>query len=127
GGWGGGGGGGWGGAGGGRGGGRAHYARPRQQLLGAYTQLEIARTMNAAGRVPQLVTAAFHDALERAENCRHTHLVREVEEELKAVDEEAYGQHVFARVRGRTAPADTSSLTEGESEGATALFLNLQE
>jgi adenylate cyclase len=52
--------------------------------------------------------------------------VRIVEEELRGFDEDAYAQHVFQRVRGHTAPADTTSLDEGVSEVASVLFLNLQ-
>src|SRR5207245_8003345 len=72
------------------------------------------------------VREAFLDALRRAEACRRTFLVRAAEEELLAVDEQAHWEHVFHRIRGRGATADTSSLVEGKSELATTLFLNLE-
>jgi serine/threonine protein kinase/class 3 adenylate cyclase len=103
-----------------------HFDHIADTYEAARTQLEIARTLNEEGAVSHLTTSAYRDALRRAEACRRTHLVRQIEEELKGVDEEAHWQHIFARVRGRCATVDTSSLTCGESEMATALFLNLQ-
>ncbi len=104
----------------------AHFERTADYIEAARTQLEIARTLAEAHRPHQMIASAFLDALRRAEACRRTDLVRAVEEELKAVDEDAHWQHVFHRVRGRGITADTSSLTEGESEVTTALFLNLE-
>jgi class 3 adenylate cyclase/predicted Ser/Thr protein kinase/Tfp pilus assembly protein PilF len=104
----------------------AHFDRTRQEPRAAWVQLELARTLAEVQLVPQLVVAAYLDALRRAESCRQTRLVRLIEEELKALDEEAHWQHVYHRVRGRSVTADTSSLIDGESEVATALFLNLK-
>ena len=104
----------------------AHYDRTRQEARGARAQLEIARSLTEAERMPQLVVAAYLDALTRAEASRHTDLVRAIEEELKSVDEDAHWQHVYHRLRGRITTADTASLDAGESEVATTLFLNLK-
>jgi class 3 adenylate cyclase len=104
----------------------AHFDRVADYAEAARTQLEIARTLDAGGAVRQMVADAYLDALHRAETCRRTDLVRAVEEELKAADEEAHWQHVFHRVRGRGATVDTASLVEGVSEVATALFLGLR-
>jgi class 3 adenylate cyclase/tetratricopeptide (TPR) repeat protein len=104
----------------------AHFDRTADFAEGTRTQLEIARTLAAAGTIGQLVTGAFLEALQRAEGCRRTALVRVIEEELKGIDEEAHWQHVFQRVRSRAAAIDTSSLSDGASEVATALFLNLR-
>jgi class 3 adenylate cyclase len=102
----------------------AYFDRTHQQPRAARMQLEIARTLAEAGALPQLVRGAFLDALRRAEACRRTYLVRVAEEELLALDEQAHWEHIFHRVRGRVA-TDTSSLVDGETEVATALFVNL--
>src|SRR5262249_33242141 len=104
----------------------AHFDRTAGYFEAARIQLEIARTLSEADGVPQLVTAAFLEALRRAEACRRTELVRVVEEELMGVDEQAHWEHVFHRVRGRGVTMDTASLVDGKSELATALFLNLE-
>ena len=104
----------------------AHFDRTCQEARGAWAQFGVAQTLAEAQRMPQLVVAAYLDALKRAESCRHTELVRLIEEELKATDEEAHWQHVFQRARGRAATTDTASLVDGESEVATVLFLNLR-
>lgn len=91
----------------------------------ARIQLEIARTLRAAQEVPDLVTQAYLDALHRAEDCRRENLVRAIEQELRGHDVEAYAEHVFRRVRGPSVTGDTGSLSEGASETATCLFVNL--
>jgi class 3 adenylate cyclase/predicted Ser/Thr protein kinase len=103
-----------------------HFDRTHQRARAARMQLEIARTLAEAKALARDVREAFVDALRRAEACRRTFLVRAAEEELLAVDEQAHWEHVFHRVRGRGATADTSSLVEGKSELATTLFLNLE-
>jgi class 3 adenylate cyclase/predicted Ser/Thr protein kinase len=104
----------------------AHFDRTHQQARAARMQLEIARTLAEAKALDHDVREAFLDALRRAEVCRRTGLVRDAEEELMAIDEQAHWEHVFHRVRGRGTTADTTSLAEGKSELATALFLNLE-
>jgi class 3 adenylate cyclase/predicted Ser/Thr protein kinase len=104
----------------------AHFDRTHQRARAARMQLEIARTLAEAKALTRDVREAFLDALRRAETCRRTFLVRAAEEELLAVDEQAHWEHVFHRIRGRGVTCDTSSLVEGKSELATALFLNLE-
>ena len=104
----------------------AEFDATRQQAAAARTQLEVARTLQASKAMQRVVTQAFLDALQRAETCRRTDLVRTVEEELKTTDPEAYARHVFRRVRGPMASADTTSLASGSVEQASVLFLNLQ-
>jgi class 3 adenylate cyclase/predicted Ser/Thr protein kinase len=105
---------------------QTHYDRTTQKAKAARVQLEIALNMTASGALSPLITSAFLEALKRAESCRHTELVRIAEEELRAYNEDAYSQHAFQRVRGRSAPTETTSLDEGASEVASVLFLNLQ-
>ncbi len=105
----------------------AHFDRTADYSESTRTMLEIARTLATSGGQSQLVTSTFLDALRRAEACRRTELVRVAEEELRAVNEESYAQHVFDRVRGRGATMDTSSLMDGGSEVVTALVLNLRD
>src|SRR5205807_2477053 len=73
----------------------AYFDEIADYAEGTRTQLEVARTLSETGGVRQLVTGAFLDALRRAEDCRRTEQVRTIEEELRAVDEEAHWQHVF--------------------------------
>jgi class 3 adenylate cyclase/tetratricopeptide (TPR) repeat protein/predicted Ser/Thr protein kinase len=104
----------------------AHFDHIGDGLEGTRTQREIARTLAGAGAISGLVSSAYLNALKRAEACRRTHLVRAIEEELKGVDDQTYWRHAFERVRGRLADSSTASLTDGTSEVATALFLNLR-
>jgi class 3 adenylate cyclase/predicted Ser/Thr protein kinase len=89
------------------------------------TQLELARTLQAAGAPSRQVTQAYEDALRRAEAHRRPDLVAVLDEELRAASEEAYWRHAFRRSRGHGHPDDTAPLSQGESETATVLFLNL--
>lgn len=92
----------------------------------ALVQLEIARTTQKTVQVPLLATRAYLDALRRAETSRRSALVRIVENELRAVDEQAHALHVFQRVRGKLPLTDTSTLAEGDTEVASVIFLNLE-
>jgi serine/threonine protein kinase/class 3 adenylate cyclase len=105
----------------------AHFDRVADYLEGTRTQLEFARTLADDGTLPQIVCAAYLDALNRAESCRRTYLVRAIEEELQAIDREAYWRHILGRSRGRAALIDTASLADGSSEAASVLFLNLRQ
>jgi class 3 adenylate cyclase/uncharacterized protein HemY/predicted Ser/Thr protein kinase len=105
----------------------AYYDGANRQAEAARTQLELARTALATDQPHSLVIEAFLDALQRAEVCRRSDLVRVVEEELTAVDEDTHWRHIFGRARGRGHPEDTSSLREGRSEMASVLFLNLHQ
>jgi class 3 adenylate cyclase len=52
--------------------------------------------------------------------------VREIEEELEAVDPEAILRHIYRRVRGRHVTEDTTSLITGSSEVATVLCFDIE-
>jgi serine/threonine protein kinase/class 3 adenylate cyclase len=104
-----------------------HFDRIADYVEGTRSQLEIARTLADSGALPQIVCAAYLDALHRAESCRRTYLVSDIEEELQALDREAYWRHIVGRSRGRMAAVDTASLADGSSETASVLFLNLRQ
>jgi serine/threonine protein kinase/class 3 adenylate cyclase len=103
-----------------------HFEDARDAAETARIQGEIARTLRASGTHAPLVTRAFLEALERAENCRRDPLVEQIEEELREVDQEAYFRHVYCRVRGRAVSDDTTSLINGASEVVTVLCFDLQ-
>jgi tetratricopeptide (TPR) repeat protein/class 3 adenylate cyclase/predicted Ser/Thr protein kinase len=90
----------------------------------ARCQFELARTLREAGVSQPLVTRAFREALNRAESCRHAVLVRQVEEEFRESDPEAYLEHVYRRVRG-AGLEESPSLGEGEAETLTVLEAHL--
>ena len=92
----------------------------------ARTQLETARTLNASGTPQPLVTKELVNALDRAESCRRDTLVREIEDELRRVDEAAYCRRVYRRARGRDVQEDTCSLISGVRDDASVLFLDVQ-
>lgn len=86
---------------------------------------EIARTCRDSGSPLPLVTRAYLDALDKAEACRHDHLVHSIEQELHEVDLEAYLRHVYRRTRGATLDEDSASLMGGVEEVATILAVDL--
>jgi class 3 adenylate cyclase len=104
----------------------AYFDDVRERAETARTQLEIARTVRAADHPKPLVTQEFLIALEGAEACRRVRLVREIEEELEAVDPEALLRHVYRRARGRRVTEDTTSLLSGTSEVATVLCIDVE-
>jgi class 3 adenylate cyclase len=104
----------------------AHFETHNERAEVAYTPLEKARVLRARGVPRPLVTDALCGALERAEWCRRDALVREIEAELKEVDEVTYYRRIYERSRGRDVPAETVSLLSGEREAATVLFLDVQ-
>jgi class 3 adenylate cyclase len=103
-----------------------HFAEVGEQAERAQAQWEIARLARDAGEPRPLTTREYLSALTLAESSRRDHLVREIGEELRAVNPEAHAQHVFRRARGRGMPEDTDSLVTGISEPLTALFLDLK-
>jgi class 3 adenylate cyclase len=102
-----------------------HFQKNREQAEAARTHLEIARTQYAASAPHPLVKNLYLEALKTAEVCRRFQLIREIEEELKTVDFEAYCVHAFRRVRGRDVSVDTTSLIMGELKPASILYLDL--
>ena len=104
----------------------AHFSEHGEAAEAARTQLEIARTLRARNTARALVTDALVKALDRAERCRRSLLMQEIEEELKATDEAEYCRHIYRRARGHGIDADTVSLLSGERAVATVMFLDLQ-
>jgi class 3 adenylate cyclase/tetratricopeptide (TPR) repeat protein len=102
------------------------FDRLRHRADAARAQLELARSLEAGNTPSRLVSQAFLEAVERAEDSRRDHLVQQAEEGLRGVDEEAHWRHVCRRTRGHGAPEDTTSLNTGAMEPATILFLNLR-
>jgi class 3 adenylate cyclase/predicted Ser/Thr protein kinase len=86
---------------------------------------EIARTLRDSGASAPLVTRAYREALARAERYRHAPLVRDIEEELRETDFEAYLRHVYRRARGYDIEEDTPSLMRGDCEPGTVVLLDL--
>ncbi len=103
-----------------------HFTRTREQAEQALTQWEIARLSRASGEPRPLTTREYLSALDLAESCRRAHLVRQIGEELKVVNGDAYSARIFRRVRGRGMPEETDSLIAGTTEPLTVLFLDLK-
>jgi class 3 adenylate cyclase/Tfp pilus assembly protein PilF len=103
-----------------------HFTVNREHAEQARTQWEIARLAQAAGEPRPLTTIEFTSALAMAESCRRAHLVRGIEEELKAVNAEAFLTRVFRRARGRGIPDETDSLISGINEPLTVIFLDIK-
>lgn len=103
-----------------------HFDDHGERAEAARAQLEKAYILRARGVPRPLITDALSNALERAERCRRDALVREIEAELRDVDETAYYRHIYGRSRGRDVPLETVSLLSGERDMATVLFLDVQ-
>ena len=103
-----------------------HFVAGQEPAEVARTQCEIARTYHAAQEPRPLVSQAFREALQLAEGCRRAVLVHDIEQALHAVDPEAYGVHIYQRVRGRGVTAETTSLMTGSREPMTVLYLDLK-
>jgi class 3 adenylate cyclase/uncharacterized protein HemY len=104
----------------------AYFSEHGEAAQAARTQLEIARTLRARNAPRALVIDALVKALDRAERCRRSLLMQEIEEELKATDEAEYCRHIYRRARGHGIDADTVSLLSGERAVATVMFLDLK-
>jgi class 3 adenylate cyclase len=103
-----------------------HFTKFKEQPEVARTQLEIARTTRAARGPRPEITREYRRALQEAESCRRSELVRETEEEWRGVDADAYCAHVYRRVRGRLVTEDPTSLITGTRETLTVLYLDLK-
>ena len=104
----------------------AYFSEHGEAVQAARTQLEIARTLRARNAARALVIDALVKALDRAERCRRSLLMQEIEEELKTTDEAEYCRHIYQRARGHGIDADTVSLLSGERAVATVMFLDLK-
>jgi class 3 adenylate cyclase len=103
-----------------------HFEGSQERVESARTQLEVARTLRAQGSPRPPVAQALLAALETAESCRRAVLVREIGQDLRAVDETKYWHHAFRRVRGRDFPEDNDSLVDGLSEPVSVMFFDLK-
>jgi adenylate cyclase len=72
------------------------------------------------------VGQSLRRALEHAERSRREGLVEAVERELAAVNPAELAQRNYERARGRGIPASVTSLTAGQQETASMLFLDLR-
>jgi class 3 adenylate cyclase len=102
-----------------------HFEESKEQAEVARTQIEMARTRAAACAPRPQITQEYLRALRQAEACRRSELVRQIEEELKQIDAEAYHAHTYRRVRGWAFDDDTTSLISGRRETLTVLYLDL--
>ncbi len=73
-----------------------------------------------------MVADTLLQALDSAERCRRHFLVRDIDAELRELDEATHARHIYRRARGRAVSTDTVSLVSGEREVVTVLFLDLQ-
>jgi class 3 adenylate cyclase len=103
----------------------AHFESSREQAEAARTLWELARTLRDSEAQTPLVARAYLEVLARAEQCRRTHMVAAIEDELREVDPEAYYRHLYRRVRGPADADETPYLGSGSVEVATVLFFEL--
>src|SRR5439155_18124228 len=103
----------------------AEYDRLRLALAAVRAQHQLARTLARVEAPKSQVIRAYEEALRRAEACRRGDLVAKLERELGAIDADLVSRHLFRRVRGHGVPEAVSSLSEGTSESATVLCLEL--
>jgi len=102
-----------------------YFTRARDAAEVAGTLLEIARVRRDARQPLPVVRQAYLDALQRAEACRRSRLVREIERDLKGVDADAYYLRLLRRCRGPAAGEDVTSLLGGVDVPASVLYLDL--
>jgi class 3 adenylate cyclase len=103
-----------------------HFEAAFEMAEAAQTVLEEARTLRARGAPATVVRHALERALERAEQCRRTRLVREAEAEMRAADMNQFTLHAYRRARGVAVDEDAVSLFEGEPETVTVFFMDLK-
>ena len=90
------------------------------------TLIEEARTLRARHAPAAVLRHALERALERAENCRRTRLIREAEAEMRSADMQQFVLHAYRRARGTDIAHDDVSLFEGIPETVTVMFLDLK-
>jgi tetratricopeptide (TPR) repeat protein/predicted Ser/Thr protein kinase len=106
---------------------RAAYEERHRVLEAARTQLELARALAAANVPQRMVVRAFQDALSRAEECRHDGLVREIDQELESLDEEAHWRLLYERVRNTASPLFPAALNVGAGEVISVICLEFAD
>ncbi|HLX61424.1 MAG TPA: adenylate/guanylate cyclase domain-containing protein [Planctomycetota bacterium] len=104
----------------------AHFEESGENPESAQTLLEEARTLRARGAPAAVLRHAFERALDRAELCRRTRLVRDAEAEMRAADLQQFVLHAYRRVTGRNIDEDDVSMFEGSPQTVSVLFMDLK-
>ncbi|MEI6235024.1 MAG: adenylate/guanylate cyclase domain-containing protein [Planctomycetota bacterium] len=104
----------------------SHFDTTGEHAEAALTLIEEARTLRARKAPPTVLRHALERALDRAENCRRTRLVREAEAEMRRADMHQYTIHAYRRATGKNIEEDDVSLFEGVPETVTVLFMDLK-
>ena len=104
----------------------AHFEKSGEHSEAAMTLIEEARTLRARKAPPTVLRHALARALERAESCRRTRLVREAEAEMRRADMQQYALHAYHRATGKNIEEDDVCLFEGVPETVTVLFMDLK-
>lgn len=102
------------------------FERSGEQPEAATTLLEEARTLRARKAPATVLRQALGRALERAESCRRTRMVREAEAEMRRADMQQYTAHAYRRATGKKIEEDDVCLFEGVPETVTVLFMDLK-
>jgi class 3 adenylate cyclase len=102
------------------------FAGQKLHAEAARSWLELAGVQRRGGATVPLVAQSLRRALEHAERSRREGLVEAVERELAAVNPAELAQRNYERARGRGIPAGVTSLTAGQQETASMLFLDLR-
>ena len=104
----------------------AHFEKSGEHSEAAYTLIEEARTLRARKAPATVLRHALERALDRAEACRRTRLVREAEAEMRSADMQQYVMHAYRRASGKNVEEDDVCLFEGVPETVTVLFMDLK-
>jgi class 3 adenylate cyclase len=102
------------------------FTNAQEDAEAARAELEIARLMRDQGFDVAPISETLVTALRRAEKSRHDNLVREIEAELKQVNEVLYLKLIYRRVRGSPVHQDTTSLVFGQHALATVAFMDIE-
>lgn len=105
----------------------AAFDKHRLGLYAARVQLDLARSLAASGVPTHMVVRAYSEALSRAEACRADALVRAIDQELEALDEETFWRHSYERVRSTAAGLARSGLHEGVGEVVSIVRLEMAD
>jgi class 3 adenylate cyclase len=106
---------------------QSHFDDKGEAVEIARTQFQIARVYGADKKYAgPALREALLETLKQAEACRRSKLVRQIDEELKVADPEAYFNHVYQRAWGGSLSVDPISLMTGSLEHGTVLYLDLK-